>query len=71
MNNSGIVIAVGIVGGFLFLAWIICTAQKISEFQSELRYLNMEINRTRGREREHYRRERRRLWLSLLPFGPW
>ena len=41
---------------------------KISEFNRELDYLNTEIARTEGAEREHWKCEKRRLWLSLLPF---
>lgn len=37
-------------------------------FLPDLRYLNSEIRRTSGREKEHYIKKRRRLWLSLLPF---
>ena len=37
-------------------------------FIRELRYLNSEIERTDGREQRHWKRLRRRLWLSLLPF---
>jgi len=57
--------AMGIIIGLLLLG-LMCTT--ITEFKSELRYLNTEIHRTEGRERKHYIRRRRRLWLSLLPF---
>ena len=40
----------------------------LNDFSRELRYLNNEIKRTSGKEREHWLRRRRRLWLSLLPF---
>lgn len=43
-------------------------AQSIIEFTRELRYLNSEINRTVGAERRSWIRQRRRLWLSLIPF---
>lgn len=38
------------------------------EFFRELRYLNKEIQCTAGAERKYWIRQRRRLWLSLLPF---
>ena len=38
------------------------------DFFRELRYLNKEIECTSGAERRHWLRQRRRLWLSLLPF---
>lgn len=41
---------------------------KISEFDRELDYLNREIARTEGAEREYWKCEKWCLWLSLLPF---
>lgn len=40
----------------------------INDFSETLRYLTGEIKRTVGDERRYYIRERRRLWLSLIPF---
>ena len=40
----------------------------LNKFCQELIYLNSEIRRTFGSERKHWKRRRRRLWLSLLPF---
>jgi hypothetical protein len=37
-------------------------------FTRELRYVNNEIKRTRGAERKYWLQQRRRLWLSLIPF---
>lgn len=51
---------------FLLLAtWVI---RWYFQFSHQLRYLNKEIRRTRGAERKLWKRRRRRLWLSLLPF---
>lgn len=41
---------------------------KINDFSHELDYLNREIGRTEGEERQYWKREKQRLWLSLLPF---
>ena len=39
------------------------------KFQRELKHLNQRIEQARSeRERQHYLRRRRRLWLSLIPF---
>ena len=40
----------------------------LKDFSQELRYLNCEIRRSTGEERKSWVRQRRRLWLSLLPF---
>lgn len=37
-------------------------------FCRELRFLNMEIQRNHGKEKERWKRRKRRLWLSLIPF---
>ena len=38
------------------------------DFSNELKYINMEIERTDGSERRYWIRKRRRLFLSLIPF---
>ena len=40
----------------------------LRDFCYELRFLNMEIQRNTGREQEYWIKQRRRLWLSILPF---
>ena len=40
----------------------------INDFSRELKYLNGEIGRTEGAERRHWIRQKRRLWLSWIPF---
>ena len=40
----------------------------IVSFAKELQYIQFEINRNDGAEREYWIAEKRRLWLSLLPF---
>ncbi len=40
----------------------------VHDFSGELRYLNNEIGRTTGGERRYWKRQKRRLWLSLIPF---
>ena len=42
--------------------------QFYNEFITELQYLSSEIERTDGEERAYWISQRRRLWLSLLPF---
>ena len=37
-------------------------------FSKELNYINSEIKRTIGSERERWKRARKRLFLSLIPF---
>ncbi len=59
---------VGIVAAFFLILLLFGLVSFINDFSQELRYLNNEIRRTDGAERKHYIRQRRRLWLSLIPF---
>ncbi len=67
MSNANIIFLI-LIGGFLLIGFLTSLVQWIVGVQSELRYLNMEIRRTEGREQQYYRKERRRLLLSWLPF---
>ena len=57
-----------IIIGIVLLILFIRAISFFYDFSQELKYLNTEIRRTHGRERKHYIRKRRRLWLSLIPF---
>lgn len=61
-------VLLAIVLAFFAVVVLVGVTMKISEFNRELDYLKREIARTEGPEREHWKREKRRLWLSLLPF---
>lgn len=49
-----------------FALWLILFF--IIPFVTELRELNIEISRCTGEELKYYKRRRRKLFLSLLPF---
>lgn len=66
--DIGLYILIGIIAIFFLIGILFGLAQFVNDFSHELRYLNNEIGRTDGEEREHYIRQRRRLWLSLIPF---
>lgn len=53
-----------IVGGLL----VAKLTQTIGSFRKELYYVNVEIRRSIGAEKAYWKREKRRLWLKLLPF---
>ena len=61
-------VLLAIVIAFFAVLILVGLTMKINEFSHELDYLNREIARTEGAERKHWKREKRRLWLSLLPF---
>lgn len=57
-----------VVIAFFAILFLIALVMKINEFNHELDYINREIGRTTGREQRYWKQEKRRLWLSLLPF---
>lgn len=68
MGNGGWLVTALVIAGIILLLAIIKVCIFMQAFLRELRYLNNEINRTEGREREHYIRRKKRLFLSLIPF---
>lgn len=64
----GLRLLLGVAVVLILLGGVYAVAILVTDFSRELRYLNIEIGRTEGEEQEYYLRQRRRLWLSLLPF---
>lgn len=62
------IVLLAIVIAFFAIVFLVGLTAKINDFRHALDYLNREIARTEGDEREHWKREKRGLWLSLLPF---
>lgn len=67
MDEMVAILAVIIGGGFGFLL-LVGFILWIKDFRRELQYVNSEIERTEGEERQYWVWQRRQLWLSLLPF---
>ena len=70
MNNANsiVIFAIAVVVLLILFVILIGLIQFYNEFITELQYLNSEIERTDGEERAYWISQRRRLWLSLLPF---
>lgn len=68
--NDQTLIVIMVVGACVLAAVLfVAAAVWLPKFQRELRHLNLRIEQARSeRERQHYIRRRRRLWLSLIPF---
>ena len=66
-NNDILLISV-IVAAILIIAYVIGLLVNLPFVMRENRMLTIEIGRTEGKEKEHYKKKKRRLWLSLLPF---
>lgn len=61
----GLILPIGI---FLLAVLIISMARKINEFINELKYIDMELSRASDVGRRHWKRQKIKLYLSLLPF---
>lgn len=69
INDQTLILIMVIGGGVLAAVLFVATALWLPKFQRELRHVNLRIEQARSeRERQHYLRRRRRLWLSLIPF---
>lgn len=66
--DQSVIIFIGIFAACILCLLIVYFVSRYNEFRRELRYLNTEIGRTEGRERRHYEKLKRRLYLSLIPF---
>ena len=55
------------IGVIVFLL-ILRLVFRLDSLKRDIEYVNMEIRRTRGSERKAWRKEKRRLWLALIPF---
>ncbi len=66
--DNEIWILIGIIAIPILLVLLVELCVFINNFSSELNYINCEIGRTTGAERDYWIRKRRRLWLSLIPF---
>ncbi len=57
-----------ILGLFFASIIVISLVIKLNRFSRELSRINMEIKRNTGSQLDYWKREKRLLWLSLLPF---
>ena len=57
-----------IVALLLLLVAVVRFAMFLDDFFRELRYINIEIGRTRGEEKKYWQARKRKLWRSLIPF---
>ena len=68
MGDIGVYILAGVIAAAVLVLLIVRFAMWLQSFLMELRYLNEEIERTSGEEKEHWIRRKKRLLLSWIPF---
>lgn len=67
-NDTMFYLLIGIVALVVFAFILVALVLFFTQFSKELKYLNNEIRRTDGIEQSHWIKQKKRLWLSLLPF---
>lgn len=67
-KDIAIIIILAVIILFVAVLILVGLAVKLNEFSRERDYIEREIQRTTGAEQRHWKREKRRLWLTLLPF---
>ena len=68
MENYTTLICAIIIGVILLCFAIVRFAMWLQWFRKELRYVNKEIARTVGKEQQHWRKRKKRLIWSIIPF---
>ena len=68
MEDKELWILIALFGSIFGFALLVKFVMWINDFSHELRYLNIEISRTDGSEQRYWKRQKRRLWLSIIPF---
>lgn len=68
MSNYTSIIVLCIIGFLILILAVTRLAMFLQWFCRELRYVEKEIDRTHGAEKEHWKKRKKRLWRSLLPF---
>lgn len=67
-NDTGLFVVFLLVSLFLVSMLFVSLIRWVLDFRWELKRLKSEIGRTKGREQERWKRKKKKLWLSLLPF---
>lgn len=52
----------------LLILLIVRIALRLDTLRRDMKYLNMEIRRTKGAEQKYWKKQKHRLWLSVIPF---
>lgn len=65
--DASVIIAV-ILGLLLLAVLVVKLSVWLQWFRRELRYLNKEIQRTSGEEKQQWIKRKKKLYLSILPF---
>jgi len=66
--DHSLYLLLGILAAFFLILLLAGLISFLDGFTQELDYLNTEIKRSTGEQRKYWIRQRRRLWLSLIPF---
>ena len=68
MDNQMLIICAAVIVAVIFGMAILRLVMWVQWFRKELRYINKEIARTAGEEQQHWRKRKKRLIRSIIPF---
>ena len=68
MDNQMLIICAAVIVAVIFGMAILRFVMWVQWFRKELRYINKEIARTAGEEQQHWRKRKKRLIRSIIPF---
>ena len=68
MDNQMLMICAAVIIAVIFGMAILRFVMWVQWFRKELRYINKEIARTAGEEQQHWRKRKKRLIRSIIPF---
>lgn len=68
-TDTELTFLITIIALFFAIVLIIYFAASYTRYARELKYIESEINRSTGSERQYWIKKKRKLWLSFLPFG--
>jgi hypothetical protein len=68
LEDTLVWVLVGLIGAVAVVLLLVKCIVWARTFSQELWYLNCEIQRTQGKEQNRWKRRKRKLLLSILPF---
>ena len=66
--DKHVIYSLAIIAFFFLVGVLIYIVDFFRFFTRELRFINIEIQRSDGEEKHYWKIQRRKLWLSLFPF---
>lgn len=70
-QNPFLLLCVFLIAAFVLLVLIVIAVTRLHDFRRELLFINTEIGRSSKQELPYWKKRKKHLWLSLIPFFPY